>query len=335
MVKLNEGPVGIRWKSTQVRNSVDDQRSVIDLLARIRKSDGGMLEDWTTRPAPGVDRNCPKDLATAILNFQTHWYAKRALTVADGVVDPTGTSLRLMNQLALPEQPGANGVVDEIVKIDIVVAIVPFAHRDDVPLSSYANWIERNLKPFVSRNHKLKVLTPDCSERFNPAACVKEIQAAINDRSELGKLCLYGVSLGGLLTIQLAKAASVFGRPVDYVGVSDAAFFHQDSVRSPSFYGEKEVLMKSSFSAFNAKKKENYYQHKGNHVELSGTAGSLIWQSKLNGEIHGHIQGFHNEQEGNLTKVVTGSNDNDFHVDGAQRGENKLLVAIGKLLQAG
>jgi len=88
-VKLS-GPVGMRNRTTNVKNAKADQAIVIDLLSKIGDKCGGKGTSWATPPAPGADGSCPRSLADAIWDFQTVWQARGLLRTVDGVVDPGG-----------------------------------------------------------------------------------------------------------------------------------------------------------------------------------------------------------------------------------------------------
>ena len=105
-------PVGIRFGQTPVANLPDDLNKIRDLLDTIPVANGGSAEIggvWAT------DRNLLiQEVAAQITTFQT----VNNRPVIDGVVDPGGGTLRLMNQLAASPSPTPDGgvtatVVDE------------------------------------------------------------------------------------------------------------------------------------------------------------------------------------------------------------------------------
>jgi hypothetical protein len=103
-----EGPVGKRWKVTNVRNKSTDQDLVIDLLRAIPDDDGGKKTSWLTRPLSLPDGQCPQWLADAIWDFQVLWKKRQVFHNIDGVVDPHMHTLQKMYQLALiapPDKP--------------------------------------------------------------------------------------------------------------------------------------------------------------------------------------------------------------------------------------
>jgi hypothetical protein len=89
-------PVGIRNGTTTMTNEQGDVQMVTGLLDRIPQAKGGKAA------APGqwsADRTTLiRQVATAIVSFQT----ANHLHKTDGVVDPGGTTIKLMNQLAGP-----------------------------------------------------------------------------------------------------------------------------------------------------------------------------------------------------------------------------------------
>lgn len=107
------GPVGLRWRTQNVTNNSDDQAKIIDLLFQIPVSDGGKQGVWAVKPLAGADRSCPRELADAIWDFQSHWKRQGVFHHIDGVVDPGMNTLRRLNDLT----PGGGGVIippDEI-----------------------------------------------------------------------------------------------------------------------------------------------------------------------------------------------------------------------------
>lgn len=99
------GPVGLRWRSTNVTNRSADQMKIIGLLGSISNSEGGKMEDWTVQPLAGPNGVCPKPLADAIWDFQSFWKARGVFHNIDGVADPGGNTLKHLNMLA----PGGGG----------------------------------------------------------------------------------------------------------------------------------------------------------------------------------------------------------------------------------
>lgn len=95
-----EGPVGVRFRTVNVRNLERDQDKIIDLLRTIRKDDGGKRHAWMTRPNAGPDNECPRELADAIWDFQSLWKDRGVLDVVDGVVDPGKRTIAHLNLLA-------------------------------------------------------------------------------------------------------------------------------------------------------------------------------------------------------------------------------------------
>jgi hypothetical protein len=92
-------PVGLRNRRTNVTNRSVDQQTIIRLLSRIGLSCGGKRETWATPPNAGPDGRCPRALADAIWEFQSEWQRRGLFSLADGVVDPGGLTIRHMNAL--------------------------------------------------------------------------------------------------------------------------------------------------------------------------------------------------------------------------------------------
>ena len=94
-------PVGVRNGQAMMPNLLKDLNTVTDIFDRIPVAKGGSAEIggvWAT------DRNLLISEVTAqIVTFQT----TNARPVVDGVVDPGGGTLKLMNQLAADPPPGS------------------------------------------------------------------------------------------------------------------------------------------------------------------------------------------------------------------------------------
>ena len=94
------GPVGLRGRIANVRNSNDDQQKVITLLSEIPSVQGGKKDDWEVPPLAGPDGVCPQVLAFAIWDFQSWWKRFGIFKNIDGVVDPGGNTLTYLNFFA-------------------------------------------------------------------------------------------------------------------------------------------------------------------------------------------------------------------------------------------
>ena len=94
-------PVGIRNAQVMMPNLPKDLNTVTDLFDRIPVAKGGSAEIggvWST------DRNALiSEVTTQIITFQT----TNARPVMDGVIDPGGGTLKLMNQLAADPPAGS------------------------------------------------------------------------------------------------------------------------------------------------------------------------------------------------------------------------------------
>ncbi|RHW16471.1 hypothetical protein D1610_15330 [Sphingomonas gilva] len=101
------GPVGLRYNAQNVLNHADDQRKVIDLLSSIADGDGGKQQSWGAPPLTGSTGACPRFLTDAIWDFQRHWKSKGRFRNIDGVVDPGGNTLKMLNLLSsgIPPSP--------------------------------------------------------------------------------------------------------------------------------------------------------------------------------------------------------------------------------------
>ena len=101
------GPVGIRFRTQNTSNFSTDQAKIIDLLKQIPPDQGGQKGKWSGQLLVGPNGSCPKFLQDAIWEFQDFWKRKGVFHHIDGVVDPTGNTLKKMNALT----PGAGGLV--------------------------------------------------------------------------------------------------------------------------------------------------------------------------------------------------------------------------------
>lgn len=99
------GPVGLRGRVSNVTNLNADQQKVIQLLATIPFAYGGKQDVWPVPPLAGASGVCPKALADAIWDFQSHWKLAGLFKNIDGVVDPGGNTIKQLNFIAA----GLNG----------------------------------------------------------------------------------------------------------------------------------------------------------------------------------------------------------------------------------
>ncbi|TXL70058.1 hypothetical protein FHP25_36205 [Vineibacter terrae] len=96
-------PVGLRNRTTNVKNDAVDQKLVIDLLSKIGDKCGGKHDRWAGKPpAAGPNGSCPKELADAIWDFQVNWQGRGLIKHPDGVADPGGRTINHMIALTRP-----------------------------------------------------------------------------------------------------------------------------------------------------------------------------------------------------------------------------------------
>lgn len=88
-------------------NKNSDQKVVISLLSQIPSSQGGLKD--AALPQPGADGVCSSALADAIWGFQSFWKAKGTFKNIDGVVDPGGNTLRVLNTLVQGAEARSSG----------------------------------------------------------------------------------------------------------------------------------------------------------------------------------------------------------------------------------
>jgi len=118
--------VGLRHRVQKVASLARDQDTIINLLSLIGTDDGGKKQTWQGQPpSAGGNGECPKALADAIFEFQSHWKNKGEFKRVDGVVDKDGTTLKKMTALVEAIPVGPNGLdpdrSDEIVFDGITV----------------------------------------------------------------------------------------------------------------------------------------------------------------------------------------------------------------------
>jgi hypothetical protein len=93
-----------------IRNEIGDQKKIYALLGWISESDGGYSEKLgssSMSPAEFKQGFCNPELARLIRQFQDRQAKKGKLSIrhCDGVVNPRGPTLALMNELAAREKP--------------------------------------------------------------------------------------------------------------------------------------------------------------------------------------------------------------------------------------
>ncbi len=95
-----QGPVGLRNRVQQVRNTQRDQKLVAGLLAALPVSRGGKQGVWYAPPLSGPAGICTAALANAIWDFQQFWKSNGLFDHIDGVIDPNQHSWRTLISLA-------------------------------------------------------------------------------------------------------------------------------------------------------------------------------------------------------------------------------------------
>ena len=165
------------------------------------------------------------------------------------------------------------------------------------------------------------------------ATLVRKIREAllVANRSA-GKICLIGGSAGGKNVLALAAelVAPPLNLRLDYVGVSDGAFFDNDTLAPPNLGGTNLTIRSALFTAGAM---VNVFQSAGNDTAFSRTQLRRIWQGKMpNGEVHGPISGFPTNTD--VQKTVQGSNISFevVHANAVQDGDLLHLKAIRELL---
>jgi hypothetical protein len=121
-------PVGNR-SGAPVRNRQGDQKIIIDLLAKVPAAAGGQLENWGVPIDPGPDGVCAEELAAAILGFQSFWQSRGKLRVADGAIDPGGSTFRQLLAVGVSPRSTGTGVPAEGVTVTITEEPVPIDTR--------------------------------------------------------------------------------------------------------------------------------------------------------------------------------------------------------------
>ena len=124
------------------------------------------------------------------------------------------------------------------------------------------------------------------------AAALAEIVAARRAEESYGLIFIYGSSLGGRQSIELARLLLARNIPVRYVGLSDAAFFGHEAINTPDadlLSGEPtnypEFLFGNDLPS--SVIRQSYFQKWGNHVSRINRTGRWLWTSDMQGEVHG------------------------------------------------
>lgn len=161
---------------------------------------------------------------------------------------------------------------------------------------------------------------------------------------KLGIVMMYGVSQGGVLITELAKKISGGNISIEYVGVSDGAFFDRDTTNVPTIFPPSPIpggkpsnipSIQPGFANFLSKRKVNVFQTKGNGFKSINPLNNpqhkdVMWFSDMaGGEVHGEIPGFVNRR---VDDQMTGTNADELHGDAARLGEDQMLVDMRNIL---
>jgi hypothetical protein len=302
-----DGPVGLRYHRQNVTNNSEDQRKIIELLAKIPKSQGGKKEDWTTPPAspplPGPNKSCPTHLVDAIWDFQLHWKKWGVFRNIDAVVDPGMNTLKQMNKLASGGSidPPSPPIDPKTKPLDIILRFTggpgglgPDGGREQA-LSR-----ELNTVAYLETHQPLKAI---CFTGFREQE--KFVDGAVADVVRLrgetsqGVTIVIGSSAGGVSAIKAAVKLTEKNIPLAYVGINDAAFFHSEMTFKPAFAVQLKAVTGGKPIAPDALK-ENFFQTVGNEWQFDRDhpTGFLPW-----GEFHGPLDGFVNHDMQGKPKV--------------------------------
>ncbi len=275
------GPVGLRNRTEKVRNLSVDQRQIISLLSRIPESNGGRQAAWSSDlPLEELDGNIKKSVADAIFEFQKYWLG-RGVTMADGVVDPTGHTLKQLNLLAdggstpvAPVTPKSRLPLDILVRFDGATGGFGTPNLDEETEIRNAFSL-----PIYHATHQ--PIEPVCyfggHNASDPAQKAAQRVIELRRNSPEGITIIIGASVGGLSALNAAAMLGSAGIRLAYIALADAAFWKSETpvVFQPSL----KIMYPQTIQS---DRKENYFQTWGH---------SLL--SDLNvAELHGPIVGF-------------------------------------------
>src|ERR1700722_5728739 len=162
-------PVGVRNGLAQMQNNPKDLATVTDLFDRIHVAQGGSAEIGGVWPSERTALIA--EVAAQIVTFQK--INKRP--VIDGVIDPGGGTLKVMNQLASDPTPGVvsakvvpppNGWKEEfgpsgifVVDVSLMTGFGPLK-----PAVAYASYVRKLVRVEGSSINWFGVVIPDASE---------------------------------------------------------------------------------------------------------------------------------------------------------------------------
>jgi hypothetical protein len=344
-------PVGFGTSSSKARTVVnnstgnlkDDVSVIQDTLRQIKAENGG---------APGLEVtgkiSGPSDpTVKAIKNFQKRQFG---WTVGDGVVDPGHVTERKMHEVLaaqLGDKPPPTPPPAGVKFRDVIIAISAKGHRSEYSdLATLDAFVRKRVASEEYANKKdrdLSVIGAFIQDMNNS---IDGVVTALNlvslaEGQKLGKVMMYGISLGGKHIIRVAK--SVGGKvPIAYVGVSDGAFFDPDTKTIPQ--GETDGTlsrsgkatntpdMNADFAAFAAGTKVNVFQIKGNRFKiLNPITGKRMWSSFMFGdEIHGSIPGFTVNRD--VSDKCVKTDHTELHGEAARMGEDQMLGDMRSIL---
>ncbi|MYZ48903.1 hypothetical protein [Propylenella binzhouense] len=203
----------------------------------------------------------------------------------------------------------------------------------------------------VSDSAKDRMLEPSYTRRY-----VDEIVAARNAGTPIGLVCISGYSKGSMYAVRLVQELNAASVEVRYVGLSDLPIFpYGYDPRVPSFPDMVPVNEPSTDTAASAravqhplrvkfppqvappqvraKEMANYYQHRGNGVEVRRHPRLSYpwwwWSSNMpNDEVHGELQGWTNTE----LRIAEQINDSKCHDVGDEEGRKRIGADISHAL---
>jgi hypothetical protein len=290
------------------------------------------------------------ETAKLVVIFKTEENILNAQGRIDAIVGKK-TVLALDKELpAAPDgPPGGGDQPSGTVKFrDAIVVISAIGHRAEISTTF-------QLSQFV----KSKVVTPEYSKKTdraltvfplfaqtvaqNPAAVTTAVGDLLSledsdEGTQLGKVMMYGISLGGKQITKAAQSASAGGASLDYVGISDGAFFDNETTNSPLGLPRFPLNIPEidpAFALFSAGRKLNVFQIKGNSSKLVNPLNNpkrnqQMWFSDMfGGEIHGRIRGCDNAD---VSSQCTSTGAVQLHSEAARIGEERMLSDMRQIL---
>jgi hypothetical protein len=249
-----------------------------------------------------------------------------------------------------PTDPNEEPTLPTKVKFrDVIVAISMTPHRKDEGITTIKQLHDFVFERVVSdeysnkkdRKLEIQALFADATE-FSITNVVNSLKSfPLEDGQQLGKVMMYGISFGGVQVIKVAQRSSGTIN-IAYLGVSDGAFFDDDTQNKPegkTDFGSRTgtptntPLMNPSFSV-TARQTVNLFQISGNLFKVIGLVGERMWFSNMDGaEIHGKLPGFTVNDDVLKDSPTTEKDHTELHKMAAKLGEERILGDMKSILR--